>query len=75
MSETSPASRRPGLRARSTLAPAMSAQHADDADAPKRKSREEHLADARQLPPLEESVIDEFTDDEWDVFWTAINQA
>jgi len=53
----------------------MSAQRADDAHAPKRKSRDEHLADARQLPPLEESVIDEFTDEEWDVFWTAINQA
>jgi len=53
----------------------MSAQRADDAHAPKRKSRDEHLADARQLPPLEESVIDDFTDDEWDVFLAAINQA
>lgn len=53
----------------------MSAQRTDDHSEPRRMTREEHLADARPLPPLEESVIDDFTDEEWAVFWTAINQA
>ena len=57
------------------LGVAMSAQPTDDDHEPRRRSREEHLADGRPLPPLEDSVIDEFTEEEWDVFWMAINQA
>ena len=53
----------------------MSAQHTNDDEKRRPRSREEHLADTRALPPLEESVIDEFTDEEWDVFWTTITQA
>jgi len=53
----------------------MSAQPNDDNHEPRRRSREEHLADERPLPPLEDSVIDDFTEEEWDVFWMAINQA
>lgn len=37
-------------------------------------SREEHLRRGRPLPPREEMAIEDLTDEEWEVFWAAINE-
>ncbi len=42
---------------------------------PRPMTREEHLANGRLIRPLEEMAIDDLTDEEWDAFWTAINEA
>ena len=35
---------------------------------------EELLRRARPVPPLEETAIPDLTHEEWDAFWTAINE-
>ncbi|MGL5856846.1 MAG: hypothetical protein ACRC35_00285 [Angustibacter sp.] len=44
-------------------------------DNPNASSREEILRRARPLPPAEESVIEDLTEDEERRFWTAITSA
>jgi hypothetical protein len=52
----------------------VSAQPADDRPgASLEVSREEVLRRGRPLPPLEESAIEDLTDEEWQAFWDAIN--
>ncbi|HZQ76105.1 MAG TPA: hypothetical protein VFE55_02165 [Acidimicrobiia bacterium] len=36
-------------------------------------TREEYLARGRPLPPLEETAIDDLTDEEWQAFWDCIS--
>ena len=44
-------------------------------DNPQALSPAEHLARARSLPPLEETMIEDLTDEEAAVFWEAITTA
>jgi hypothetical protein len=44
-------------------------------DNPRALSREEVLRRARPLPPVEETVIDDLTEEEERVFWEAITSA
>ena len=40
---------------------------------PRALTREEYLARGRPLPPLEETAIDDLTDEEWQAFWDCIS--
>jgi hypothetical protein len=44
----------------------------DRRGAPPEVTPEEVLRRGRQLPPLEESAIEDLTDEEWQPFWDAI---
>jgi hypothetical protein len=56
----------------------VTVQPSNDSPVPKpgaslQRSKEEHLRWARPLPPPEEMVIEDLTDEEWDAFWECIN--
>jgi len=42
-------------------------------EAPRALTREEHLARGKPLPPLEDTVIEDLTDEEAEAFWECIS--
>ncbi|HEY4410326.1 MAG TPA: hypothetical protein VGO87_10625 [Acidimicrobiia bacterium] len=42
-------------------------------NAPRALTREEYLARGKPLPPLEETVIEDLTDEEAEAFWECIS--
>ena len=53
----------------------MSTQPADESQERRLPTREEVLARAKPLPPRQEMLIEDLTEEESEAFWQAINEA
>jgi hypothetical protein len=63
---------RPGVRWRTMVS--VTVQPASNRpNAPRALTREEYLARGKPLPPLEETVIEDLTDEEAEAFWECIS--